>query len=57
MTDSKDLLTTKEVAEILRVTERTVQRWCKEGKISSIELPGGRGYRIPKSEIDKILEG
>jgi len=45
-----------EVAEILGVDRHTVVKWIKEGKIKAIKLPSGR-YRIPESEVKKILEG
>ena len=45
-----------EVAEILGVSRHTVVKWIKEGRIRAIRLPSGR-YRIPESEVKKILEG
>jgi len=50
------LLRSGEVAEILGVDRHTVVKWIKEGKISAIRLPSGR-YRIPESEVRRILEG
>ena len=45
-----------EVAEVLGVDRHTVVKWIKEGKIRAIRLPSGR-YRIPESEVRKVLEG
>ncbi len=56
MTDSKktlsldelpDLLTVREVAEILRVSPLTIKRWGKRGKLSAIRINsrGDRRYR------------
>jgi len=47
------ILTLEEVAEILRVSERTVTEWANKG-----ELPGGKlgtSWRFKKSEIDQWL--
>jgi len=56
MTDSKkkldletlpDLLTVREVAEILRVSPLTIKRWGKRGKLPAIRINsrGDRRYR------------
>ena len=50
------LLRSGEVAEILGVCRHIVVKWIKEDKIRAIRLPSGR-YRIPESEVRKILEG
>ena len=56
------LLSTKEAAERLGVSERTVQRWCKQGRIRAVEklVPrpqgGGRkAFFIPEEEIERLL--
>lgn len=48
------LLTTFEVAAVLRVEATTVRRWVSEGKIPAVTLPGGN-YRFYQSDIDEIL--
>jgi excisionase family DNA binding protein len=55
-----DLLTTREVAAILRCNQSTIRQWIKIGILSAIELPhtGPQShifYRIHKSVIDRIL--
>lgn len=50
------LLTPSEVAKALRVDPKTVTRWAKAGKISSVRTPGGH-HRFRKVEIDAILAG
>ena len=50
------LLKISEVAKILNVSRHTILNWIREGKIRAIRLPSGR-YRIPESEVRKILEG
>jgi excisionase family DNA binding protein len=37
--------------------EQTVRRWCRDGHITAVQSPGGRGWRIPRSEIDRIQQG
>ena len=48
------LYTLKEAREILRVCNKTIQRWDKEGKIKCIRTPGNRRL-IPASEILRII--
>ena len=49
-------ITVQEAAEQLRVHPQTVRLWLRDGKLRS-RLIGGRksGYRIPASEIDRLL--
>lgn len=48
------LLTPAEVASLFRVDPKTVTRWAKAGKVSSIRTLGGhRRYR--ESEIRRLL--
>ncbi len=50
------LLTPAEVAALFRVDPKTVTRWAKAGKLSSIRTLGGhRRYRA--DEVRKFLEG
>jgi excisionase family DNA binding protein len=52
------LLTLKEVADILRVDPRTVERWLKSGALKGYKLGGGKTapWRIEKEEIRKFLD-
>jgi len=54
MTDR--FITVAEAAELLRIHQQTVRLWLREGKLRG-RLIGGRksGYRIPASEIDRLL--
>lgn len=55
-TESEPLLTPAEVAAMFRVDPKTVTRWAKAGKLSSIRTLGGhRRYR--ESEVRELLEG
>jgi excisionase family DNA binding protein len=50
------LLTPAEVAALFRVDPKTVTRWAKAGKLSSIRTLGGhRRYR--ESEVKALLAG
>ena len=50
------LLTPSEVAKMFRVDPKTVTRWAKAGKLSSIRTLGGhRRYRA--SEVERLLKG
>lgn len=52
----EELLTPSEVAKLFRVDPKTVTRWAKSGKLSSIRTLGGhRRYR--SSEVRALLEG
>ena len=50
------LLTPAEVASLFRVDPKTVTRWAKAGKISSIQTPGGH-RRFRESEVRALLDG
>jgi excisionase family DNA binding protein len=53
---SEKLLTPAEVASLFRVDPKTVTRWAKAGKLSSIRTLGGhRRYR--ESEIRTLIDG
>ena len=54
--DAVSLLTPAEVAALFRVDPKTVTRWAKAGKLSSIRTLGGhRRYR--ESEVKALLAG
>lgn len=53
--DSDHLLTPSEVASLFRVDPKTVTRWAKAGKLTSIRTLGGhRRYRA--AEVYALLE-
>lgn len=53
---AESLLTPAEVAAMFRVDPKTVTRWAKAGKLSSIRTLGGhRRYR--ESEVRELLAG
>lgn len=51
-----NLMTCGEVAAIFRVNAKTVARWAKAGKLTSIRTPGGH-RRYLKSEVEALLRG
>ena len=55
-TDAEALLTPAEVATMFRVDPKTVTRWAKAGKLTSIRTLGGhRRYR--EGEVRALLAG
>jgi excisionase family DNA binding protein len=57
-TATERLLTRAEVSAIMRVHQRTVQNWAKQGILRAVKLPGrqrARGYLA--SEVDRLLTG
>ncbi len=54
--DAEPLLTPAEVAAMFRVDPKTVTRWAKAGKLTSIRTLGGhRRYR--EAEVRALLSG
>jgi excisionase family DNA binding protein len=51
--DAEVLLTPREVAELFGVDPKTVTRWAKAGKLTSIRTLGGH-RRFRKSEVDDL---
>lgn len=50
------MLTTEEVAERLRLPVKTVQQYCRDGRIAGI--PIGRQWRVRLEEVERIqIEG
>lgn len=54
--DLPDLLTVKEVAQVLRVSPLTIKRWGKRGKLPAIRI-NSRGDRRYKKEAVLWLLG
>ena len=49
LTPYPDMLTVDEVATVLRIHRRSIQRWAREGRFATVRV--GRSYRIPRTEI------
>jgi len=52
--DHEVLLTPGEVATLFRVDPKTVTRWAKSGKLTSIRTLGGH-RRYKESEVKELL--
>jgi len=50
------LLTPGEVARLFRVDPKTVARWDKEGKLTSVKTLGGH-RRYPQEQLNSLLQG
>jgi excisionase family DNA binding protein len=48
------LLTIKQVAALLNVSQRTIRRWIDAGDIAFIKLPGG--LRIRQENLERWLD-
>jgi len=53
MTDRPVVYTIREVADILKVSVRTVQRMIRRGDIRAVKIGGS--VRIPKEALDEVL--
>lgn len=51
---SEEILTTKQVAELAKVSRQTVARWAADGKIAAAVLPGGQ-LRFSREDIEVML--
>jgi excisionase family DNA binding protein len=49
-----DLLTTQEVADLLRVDTHTVRRWIAARKLDAVRLPGGE-WRVERAAVEAML--
>lgn len=49
-----NLLTRNEVARRLSLSTRTLDRWTREGRLSSVVL-GSRSIRFHESEVDRLV--
>lgn len=55
MTVNDKLLTSSEVAKLMRVDPKTVTRWAAAGRIDSVRTPGGH-HRFRESDVEAMLE-
>jgi excisionase family DNA binding protein len=54
---TQEYLTTAEAAARLRVADETVRVWLRTGKLAGTRLNRRAGYRIPASEVERLLQG
>lgn len=48
------LYTLQEVAQILKVSERTLYRWLKDGKLKAHKV--GRHWRVKEEDLNAFLK-
>ncbi len=49
-----EILTVEETAEFLRVSERTIRRMLKDGRLQGIDLGGV--WRISREELEQFIK-
>lgn len=49
----EELYTIEEVARMLKLSARTVERFCKDGRLKAFKI--GRLWRIPRSSLEQFL--
>lgn len=49
-----DFLTVKEVSQLLKLSELTIYKYIREGKLEAIEFGGH--YRVGKTSLSKFIE-
>lgn len=55
LSDLPDLLTIREVANLLRVSPLTIKRWGKKNKLPAIRINSRGDRRYRKSVVTKLL--
>ena len=50
-----DLWTTRQVAEYLHLTRRTVANWCGTGRVKAVKP--GEDWRVPRAEVQRLARG
>jgi len=50
------LLTVYEVAQLFRISERTIYTWIDEGVIRCVKTKDKAVIRIPLSEVERIIQ-
>lgn len=55
LSDLPDLLTIREVADILRVSPLTIKRWGKKGKLPAIRINSRGDRRYKKEVVNRLL--
>jgi hypothetical protein len=49
-----DYLSPKEFGAEIGFRERTIQKWCAEGRVAGLQVCDGGSWRIPVTELDRI---
>ncbi|HLZ72650.1 MAG TPA: helix-turn-helix domain-containing protein [Dehalococcoidia bacterium] len=51
--DQPEILTVEQTAALLQVSKETVYRYIRDGVLLASRI--GRGYRVPRSNIERLL--
>ena len=54
MSLDEEMLTTDEVAKILRVNVKTVRNWIATGELIALDI--GNEYRISRTNLNRFIE-
>lgn len=55
--ETKYPYTVEYLMEKLNVSGETVRRWCRDGRIKALKLPGSKGkYRFSQEAIEEFLD-
>jgi len=49
------LLTVRDVAQEMRVAEKTVRRWINTGWLPAMKVSDQSGWRIRRSDLDELI--
>lgn len=49
-----EFLTTRQIADLLKISEVTVRKWCREKRLPAVKF--GRSYRVRRADIDRMFE-
>ena len=52
-----EILTTKQIAEMLQVKEETIRVYLRKGNLKGFKVKGSRFWRIKREEIDQLFKG
>lgn len=53
--DSADLLTPEQVAQIFQVTKKTIYRWSQAGYLKPLRQTAGGKLRFRRDDVDALL--
>ena len=51
----QEWLTVHDIAQLLHVSEHTVRRWIREGRLTANFFGGRIGYRVKDSDLQEFL--
>lgn len=51
----KELLTPKEVCEMLKISRDTYQRYVKKGVLNQVQVDKGKRRYVKRSELEKLI--